>query len=158
MAKPKKEQLIRLLNGSSIASKLLASIIRLDDLLVLLNAKGHQIGHFKLSNDTEGKTPKDADELVSEITESGEKAKDPFISDGHGGGFRCSTIQSIEEHDGRDFQGVIVRGLEDAVLGFIPVTSPEVREKAAIALGDALESWTMGKLVQPNLAEFFNQK
>ena len=154
MARQKKEQLFKLLNGGAVATDKVASSIRMDGLLVLLNPKGHQISYTKLDEGVEGKTELDADVSVSELYQLGDKAKNPFIQFGNGSGVRCAAITAIEEHIGRDYQGVIVRGDDDAVLAFLPVSSAENVENIATTLHEAHESYIVGKFVQPNLADF----
>ncbi|MGP1391870.1 MAG: hypothetical protein ACTS2B_19490 [Vibrio diabolicus] len=149
----KKRGFIQTLDGNSMAMKLIASIIRLEDLFILLDGKGRQISYAKLS-EKEGKTEADADACIAEIAEADKK--EPFVLLGDGNAIRCSAIEAIEQHDGRDYRGLIFRGEGDSILSFLPVSSADTREKVASALHDALESYEAGKFSQPNLTEILS--
>lgn len=148
--KTKKKGFIQSLDGNTLALKLIASIIRLEDLCILLDGKGRQISYAKLS-DQEGKTVSDADACIDEVIES-----DSFINLGKGNHVRCSTIEAVETCNGRDHKGILIRGQDDAILSFLPISQLETREKAADALHDALVSFEAGKFVQPDLNEILS--
>ena len=148
--KTKKKGFIQAPDGSSFAMKVIASIIRLEDLFILLDAKGRQISYTKLS-EKEGRTVADADACTDEVINS-----DSFINLGKGNHVRCSTIEAVETCNGRDHKGILIRGEGDAILSFLPISQSEIREKVAGALHDALVSYEAGKFSQPDLAAIFN--
>lgn len=130
--------------------KLIASIIRLEDLIIFLEGKGRQVSYAKLS-DKEGKTVADADACTDEVINS-----DSFINLGNGNYFRCSNIEAVEICNGRDHKGILVRGEGDSILGFLPIPQSEIREKVADALHDALVSYEAGKFSQPDLTKILS--
>ncbi len=148
--KTKKKGFIQAPDGSSFAMKVIASIIRLENLFILLDAKGRQISYTKLS-EKEGRTVADADACTDEVINS-----DSFINLGKGNHVRCSTIEAVETCNGRDHKGILSRGEGDAILGFLPISQSEIREKVADALHDALVSYEAGKFVQPDLNEILS--
>lgn len=148
--KTKKKGFIQAPDGSSFAMKVIASIIRLEDLFILLDAKGRQISYTKLS-EKEGRTVADADACTDEVINS-----DSFINLGKGNHVRCSTIEAVETCNGRAHKGILIRGEGDAILSFLPIPESETREKVAGALHDALVSYEAGKFVLPDLAAIFN--
>tara|TARA_Y100000588_G_scaffold317775_1_gene347025 strand:+ start:941 stop:1402 length:462 start_codon:yes stop_codon:yes gene_type:complete len=148
--KTKKNGFTQILDGNTIAMKLIASIIRLEDLYILLDGKGRQISYAKLTGE-EGKTVGDADVCTQEIIKS-----DSFIELGNGNHVRCSTIEAVETCNGREHKGILIRGEGDAILNFLPISQSETREKVAGALHDALVSYEAGKFVQPDLTEILS--
>ena len=148
--KTKKNGFTQILDGNTIAMKLIASIIRLEDLYILLDGKGRQISYAKLTGE-EGKTVGDADVCTQEIIKS-----DSFIELGNGNHVRCSTIEAVETCNGREHKGILIRGEGDAILSFLPIPQSEIREKIADALHDALVSYEAGKFVQPDLTEILS--
>jgi hypothetical protein len=148
--KTKKKGVILTLDKHTLALKLIASIIRLKDLYILLDGKGRQISYVKLTGE-EGKTVADADACTVEVINS-----DSFINLGKGNHVRCSTIEAVETCNGRDHKGILFRGEGDVILGFLPISQSEIREKVADALHDALVSYEAGKFVQPDLNEILS--
>ncbi|MEC7310504.1 hypothetical protein [Vibrio crassostreae] len=148
--KTKKKGFILTLDKHTLALKLIASIIRLQNLYILLDGKGRQVSYAKLTGE-EGKTVADADICTQEIIKS-----DSFIELGNGNHVRCSTIEAVETCNGREHKGILIRGEGDAILNFLPIPQSEIREKVADALHDALVSYESGKFSQPDLAAIFN--
>ncbi|MCQ9053264.1 hypothetical protein [Vibrio diabolicus] len=148
--KTKKKGFIQSLDGNTLALKLIASIIRLEDLCILLDGKGRQISYAKLS-DKEGRTKADADACTDEVINS-----DSFINLGNGNHVRCSAIEAVENCNGRDHKGILIRGEGDAILSFLPISQLEAREKVADALHYALVSFEAGKFVQLDLNEILS--
>ncbi|OEE62524.1 hypothetical protein [Vibrio splendidus] len=148
--KTKKKGFILTLDKHTLAMKLIASIIRLEDLYILLDGKGRQISYAKLTGG-EGNAVADADACTVEVIKS-----DSFINLGKGNHVHCSTIEAVETCNGRDHKGILIRGEGDAILSFLPIPESETREKVAGALHDALVSYEAGKFVQPDLAAIFN--
>ncbi|HFQ5327925.1 TPA: hypothetical protein ACGUOR_003904 [Vibrio vulnificus] len=148
--KTKKKGVILTLDKHTLALKLIASIIRLKDLYILLDGKGRQISYVKLTGE-EGKTVADADACTAEVVKS-----DNFIELGNGNHVRCSTIEAVETCNGREHKGILIRGEGDVILGFLPISQSEIREKVADALHDALVSYEAGKFVQPDLNEILS--
>ena len=145
--KTKKKGFILTLDKHTLALKLIASIIRLQNLYILLDGKGRQVSYAKLTGE-EGKTVADADICTQEIIKS-----DSFIELGNGNHVRCSTIEAVETCNGREHKGILIRGDGDAILNFLPIPQSEIREKVADALHDALVSYEAGKFVQPDLTK-----
>ena len=85
--KTQKKGFIQTLDGNTLAMKLIASVIRLEDLIIFLEGKGRQVSYAKLS-DKEGRTVADADACTDEVINS-----DSFINLGKGNHVRCSTIE-----------------------------------------------------------------
>ncbi|MGO2320621.1 MAG: hypothetical protein ACTH6O_16915 [Vibrio toranzoniae] len=148
--KTKKNGFTQILDGNTLAMKLIASIIRLEDLYILLDGKGRQISYAKLT-EKEGKTVADADACTAEVVKS-----DNFIGLGNGNHIRCSSIEAIELCNGQKHTGILVRGENDAILGFLPIPQSEIRENVADALHDALVSFEAGKFVQPDLTKILS--
>jgi len=148
--KTKKKWFIQTLDGNSLAVKVVASIIHLEDLYILLDGKGRQVSYTKFS-DKEGKTVADADACTAEVVKS-----DNFIELGNGNHVRCSTIEAVETCNGREHKGILIRGEGDAILNFLPISQSEIREKVADALHDALVSYEEGKFSQPDLNEILS--
>lgn len=148
--KTKKKGFILTLDKHTLALKLIASIIRLQNLYILLDGKGRQVSYAKLTGE-EGKTVADADACTQEIIKS-----DSFIELGNGNHVRCSTIEAVETCNGREHKGILIRGEGDAILSFLPIPQSEIREKVADALHDALVSFEAGKFVQPDLNEILS--
>lgn len=148
--KTKRKGFTQSLDGNTLAMKLIASIIRLEDLYILLDGKGRQISYAKLT-EKEGKTIADADACTEEIIKS-----DSFIRAANGNYFRCCAIGAVEICNGREHKGILIRGEGDAILGFLPISKSENREKVADALHDALVSYEAGKFVQPDLTEILS--
>ncbi|EMD1178364.1 hypothetical protein VP758_004977 [Vibrio harveyi] len=148
--KKSKKGFIQTLDGHTLALKIVASIIRLEDLYILLDGKGRQISYAKLM-EKEGKTVADADACTDEVIDS-----DSFINLGNGNYVRCSNVEAVEICNGRDHKGILIRGEGDAILGFLPITQSETREKAADALHDALVSFEAGKFVNPDLTKILS--
>ncbi|MFA0312484.1 hypothetical protein BH581_11675 [Vibrio splendidus] len=154
--KIKKKGFILTLDKHTLAMKLIASIIRLQNLYILLDSKGRQVSYAKLTGE-EGKTVAvavavaDADACTQEIIKS-----DSFIELGNGNHVRCSTIEAVETCNGREYKGVLIRGEGDAILNFLPIPQSEIREKVADALHDALVSYESGKFSQPDLNEILS--
>ncbi|RZQ28340.1 hypothetical protein [Vibrio vulnificus] len=146
--KTKKKGFIQTLDGHTLAMKLIASIVRLEDLYILLDGKGRQVSYAKLS-DKEGRTVADActDEVIN---------SDNFINLGNGNYVRCGDVEAVELCNGRDHKGILVRGEGDAILGFLPIPQSEIREKVADALHDALVSFEAGKFAQPDLTKILS--
>ncbi|TQP34868.1 hypothetical protein [Vibrio cholerae] len=136
---------IQTLDGNTLAMKLIASIIRLEDLCILLDGKGRQVSYAKLT-DQEGKTVSDADACTDEVIKS-----DSFINLGKGNHVRCADVEAVELCNGQKRKGILIRGEGDAILSFLPISQSEIREKVADALHDALVSFEAGKFVQPDL-------
>lgn len=143
--KKTKKGFIQTLDKNTLAMKPIASIIRLEDLYILLDAKGRQISYAKLTGE-EGKTLADADACTVEVIKT-----DSFINLGKGNYVRCADVEAVELCNGRDHKGILVRGEGDAILGFLPIPQSEIREKVADALHDALVSFEAGKFAQPDL-------
>ena len=143
--KKTKKGFILTLDKNTLALKPIASIIRLEDLYILLDGKGRQISYTKLT-EREGKTVSDADACTDEVIKS-----DSFINLGNGNHVRCADVEAVELCNGRDHKGILVRGEGDAILSFLPISQSEIREKVADALHDALVSFEAGKFVQPDL-------
>lgn len=141
---------IQTLDKNTLALKPIASIIRLEDLYILLDGKGRQISYAKLTGE-EGKTVADADACTVEVIKS-----DSFINLGKGNYVRCADVEAVELCNGRNHKGILVRGEGDAILGFLPISQSEIREKVADALHDALVSYEAGKFVQPDLNEILS--
>ncbi len=148
--KKTKKGVIQTLDKNTLALKPIASIIRLEDLYILLDGKGRQISYAKLTGE-EGKTVADADACTVEVIKS-----DSFINLGKGNHVRCSTIEAVETCNGRDHKGILIRGEGDAILSFLPISQLEAREKVADALHDALVSYEAGKFVQPDLTKILS--
>ncbi|MCC5519518.1 hypothetical protein BCT65_021010 [Vibrio splendidus] len=148
--KKTKKGFILTLDKHTLALKLIASIIRLEDLYILLDGKGRQISYTKLT-EGEGKTVADADVCTQEIIKS-----DSFIELGNGNHIRCSSIEAIELCHGQKHKGILVRGENDAILGFLPIPQSEIREKVGDDLHEALVSYEVGKFVQPDLTEILS--
>lgn len=148
--KTKKKGFILTLDKHTLALKLIASIIRLQNLYILLDSKGRQISYAKLTGNA-GTTDVDADVCTQEIIKS-----DSFIELGNGNHVRCSTIEAVETCNGREHKGILIRGEGDAILSFLPIPESETREKVAGALHDALVSYEADKFSQPDLAAIFN--
>lgn len=148
--KIKKKGFILTLDKHTLALKLIASIIRLQNLYILLDSKGRQISYAKLTGNA-GTTDVDADVCTQEIIKS-----DSFIELGNGNHVRCSTIEAVETCNGREHKGILIRGGGDAILSFLPIPESETREKVAGTLHDALVSYEAGKFSQPDLAAIFN--
>ncbi|EPO5781022.1 hypothetical protein ACUCAK_003444 [Vibrio harveyi] len=148
--KKSKKGFIQTLDGHTLALKLIASIIRLENLYILLDGKGRQISYAKLT-EKEGKTVAVADACTDEVIES-----DSFINLGNGNYVRCSNVEAVEICNGRDHKGILIRGEGDAILGFLPITQSEAREKVADALHDALVSYEAGKFVNPDLTKILS--
>ncbi|EPZ8231519.1 hypothetical protein ACXWHK_004294 [Vibrio alginolyticus] len=143
--KTQKKGFIQTLDGNTLTMKLIASIIRLEDLIIFLEGKGRQISYAKLS-DQEGKTVSDADACTDEVIKS-----DSFINLGKGNHVRCADVEAVELCNGQKRKGILIRGESDAILSFLPISQSEIREKVADALHDALVSFEAGKFVQPDL-------
>ncbi|EOB6678768.1 hypothetical protein [Vibrio vulnificus] len=143
--KKTKKGVILTLDKNTLAFKQIASIIRLEDLYILLDGKGRQISYAKLTGE-EGKTVADADACTVEVIKT-----DSFINLGKGNYVRCADVEAVELCNGRDHKGILVRGEGDAILGFLPIPQSEIREKVADALHDALVSFEAGKFAQPDL-------
>ncbi|AVF75863.1 hypothetical protein QNE65_002882 [Vibrio alginolyticus] len=143
--KTKKKGFIQAPDGSSFAMKVIASIIRLEDLFILLDAKGRQISYTKLS-EKEGKTVADVDACTVEVIKT-----DSFINLGKGNYVRCADVEAVEVCNGQKRKGILIRGEGDAILSFLPIPQSEIREKVADALHDALVSYEAGKFAQPDL-------
>ncbi|ELI1840990.1 hypothetical protein NB554_23450 [Vibrio alginolyticus] len=141
---------IKTLDGNTLAMKLIASIIRLEDLCILLDGKGRQVSYAKLT-DQEGKTVSDADACTDEVIKS-----DSFINLSKGNHVRCADVEAVELCNGQKRKGILIRGEGDAILSFLPISQSEIREKVADALHDALVSFEAGKFSQPDLAAIFN--
>ena len=137
----------------SFASKGIASIIRQEDLYILLNKQGRQISYSKLS-DVEGKTCVDADACTAQIIDADKK--DSMLSVGDRNYVRCSAVEAIENHRGRDYSGLIIRGENDSILAYLEIRSAEVRGKVAEKLHVALEAYIDGKFKQPDLTEYLS--
>ncbi|WP_050919458.1 hypothetical protein [Vibrio campbellii] len=148
--KKSKKGFIQTLDGHTLALKLIASIIRLENLYILLDGKGRQISYAKLT-EKEGKTVAVADACTDEVIDS-----DSFINLGNGNYVRCSNVEAVEICNGRDHKGILIRGEGDAILGFLPITQSEAREKVADALHDALVSYEAGKFVNPDLTKILS--
>ncbi|HHG3077869.1 TPA: hypothetical protein ACPVXB_003203 [Vibrio parahaemolyticus] len=148
--KTKRKGFIQTLDGNTLAMKLIASIIRLEDLIIFLEGKGRQVSYAKLS-DKEGRTVADADACTDEVINS-----DSFINLGKGNHVRCSTIEAVETCNGQDHKGILIRGEGDAILSFLPISQLEAREKVVEALHDALVSYEAGKFVQPDLTQILS--
>ncbi|MCR9764622.1 hypothetical protein [Vibrio parahaemolyticus] len=148
--KKSKKGFIQTLDGHTLALKLIASIIRLENLYILLDGKGRQISYAKLT-EKEGKTVAVADACSDEVIDS-----DSFINLGNGNYVRCSNVEAVEICNGRDHKGILIRGEGDAILGFLPITQSEAREKVADALHDALVSYEAGKFVNPDLTKILS--
>ncbi|WP_101961054.1 hypothetical protein [Vibrio harveyi] len=148
--KKSKKGFIQTLDGHTLALKLIASIIRLENLYILLDGKGRQISYAKLT-EKEGKTVAVADACTDEVIDS-----DSFINLGNGNYVRCSNVEAVEICNGRDHKGILIRGEGDAILGFLPITQLEAREKVADALHDALVSYEAGKFVNPDLTKILS--
>ncbi|PTP28702.1 hypothetical protein CWO07_18305 [Vibrio splendidus] len=145
--KTKKKGFILTLDKHTLALKLIASIIRLQNLYILLDSKGRQVSYAKLTGNA-GTTDVDADACTQEIIKS-----DSFIELGNGNHVRCSTIEAVETCSGREHKGILIRGEGDAILSFLPISQLEAREKVADALHGALVSYEAGKFVQPDLTK-----
>ncbi|HHG3603073.1 TPA: hypothetical protein ACPVZ0_004473 [Vibrio parahaemolyticus] len=148
--KTKKKGFILTLDKHTLALKLIASIIRLQNLYILLDSKGRQVSYAKLTGE-EGKTVADADACTDEVINS-----DSFINLGKGNHVRCSTIEAVETCNGQDHKGILIRGEGDAILSFLPISQLEAREKVAEELHDALVSYEAGKFVQPDLTKILS--
>ncbi|WP_425653662.1 hypothetical protein ACPSLZ_02245 [Vibrio campbellii] len=148
--KKSKKGFIQTLDGHTLALKLIASIIRLENLYILLDGKGRQISYAKLTG-KEGKTVAVADACTDEVIDS-----DSFINLANGNYVRCSNVEAVEICNGRDHKGILIRGEGDAILGFLPITQSEAREKVADALHDALVSYEAGKFVNPDLTKILS--
>ncbi|MFW1317584.1 hypothetical protein ACEWBY_20370 [Vibrio parahaemolyticus] len=148
--KTKKKGFILTLDKHTLALKLIASIIRLQNLYILLDSKGRQVSYAKLTGE-EGKTLADADACTDEVINS-----DSFINLGKGNHVRCSTIEAVETCNGQDHKGILIRGEGDAILSFLPISQLEAREKVAEALHDALVSYEAGKFSQPDLTKILS--
>lgn len=142
---------IETLDKHSLAIKLIASIIRLDELFILLDKSGRTISYTKLKLDEDGKTSFDADECTKAII-NGSKT-DPLLNLGNGNYVRCSLIQAIENHSGSDLKGLIFRSEGGAILAFLSIRTAEVRDLAVSKFHAAIESYEMGKFSQPDLTE-----
>ncbi len=143
--KKTKKGFIQTLDKNTLALKPIASIIRLEDLYILLDGKGRQISYAKLTGE-EGKTVADADACTVEVIKT-----DSFINLSKGNYVRCAHVEAVEICNGQKRKGILIRGEGDAILSFLPISQSEIREKVADALHDALVSFEAGKFVQPDL-------
>jgi len=148
--KTKKKGFILTLDKHTLALKLIASIIRLQNLYILLDSKGRQVSYAKLTGE-EGKTVADADVCTVEVIKTGS-----FINLGKGNYVRCANVEAVEVCNGQKRKGILIRGEGDAILSFLPISQSEIREKVADALHDALVSYEAGKFVQPDLNEILS--
>ncbi|WMN63738.1 hypothetical protein [Vibrio parahaemolyticus] len=148
--KTQKKGFIQNLDGNTLAMRVIVSIIRLEELQIILDGKGRQVSYAKLSG-KEGRTKADADACTDEVIKSG-----CFIDLGKGNHVRCSNIEAVETCNGRDHKGILIRGEGDAILSFLPIPQLEAREKVADALHDALVSFEAGKFVQPDLTKILS--
>lgn len=143
---------IKTLGGNSVAIKLLASILRIGDIIALYDKKGRQIDYAKIC-DKQGRTEEDAIALIEMVKDYCKKMKDPMFQLLNGNFVKCSAIEAVEQHSGRDHKGIVVRGEEDTILDFIEIPAAEARELVANILHDALEAYAAGKFTQPDWAE-----
>lgn len=141
---------IHTLDKNTLVCKQIASMIRLKDLFILLDAKGRQISYANLTGE-EGKTVADADVCTVEVIKTGS-----FINLGKGNYVRCANVEAVEVCNGQKRKGILIRGEGDAILSFLPISQSEIREKVADALHDALVSYEAGKFVQPDLNEILS--
>ncbi|MEK2122030.1 hypothetical protein WOC09_20415 [Vibrio parahaemolyticus] len=139
------------LDKHSIENNRIVSIIRLEELFIFLNKNGLTISYTKLDQNKEGKTPEDADLCTERLLEASKA--NPFFNLGGGNYVRCSTIEAIENINGKDYKGIIIRGEGDAILSFLPVPLAEKRNLAVSKLHAAMESFEAGKFVEPELAD-----
>lgn len=151
MATPNKNTHIKTINGDSIAIKLIASIVPLEQLLVLLDKKGRQLNSSKIDGDND-KGSAVVDALIETVTKAAIRVKDPFTSLPNGNLVRVSAIEAVQTHKGRDFKGLLIRGEDDSILSFLDIPEVEVWEKVANALHDVIESFGNGKFIQPDWA------
>ena len=136
---------IHTLDKNTLVCKQIASMIRLKDLFILLDAKGRQISYANLTGE-EGKTVADADACTVEVIKT-----DSFINLSKGNYVRWAHVEAVEICDGQKRKGILIRGEGDAILSFLPISQSEIREKVADALHDALVSFEAGKFAQPDL-------
>ncbi|MDW1751168.1 hypothetical protein R7P07_22775 [Vibrio sp. Vb2133] len=148
--KKTQKELILTLDKHTLVCKQIASMIRLKDLFILLDAKGRQISHAKLTGE-EGKTVADANACTVEVIKT-----DSFINLSKGNYVRCAHVEAVEICNGQKRKGILIRGEGDAILSFLPISKSEIREKVADALHDALVSYEAGKFVQPDLTEILS--
>lgn len=151
--KKQKKGFIETPDKQSLAIKLIASIISIDDLYILVDKSGRQRSYTKLTDD-DGKTLIDADDCTQQIVASDKN--DPMIYLRKNNLVRCSAVEAIENHRGRDYSGLIIRGEADSILAYLEIRSAEVRDKVAEKLHAALESYIVGKFEQPDLTEFLS--
>lgn len=151
MATPNKNTHIKTINGDSIAIKLIFSIVPREQLLVLLDKKGRQLNSSKIDGDND-KSSAVVDALIETVTKAASRVKDPFVPLPNGDLVRISAIEAVQNHKGRDFKGLLIRGEDDSILSFLDIPEVEVREKVANALHDVIESLGKGKFIQPDWA------
>ncbi|WP_028115859.1 hypothetical protein [Ferrimonas senticii] len=150
MTKKKGKTIMVTPDKQTIATKLIASIICLEDLYVLLNKKGRTLSYTRLT-DKEGKTKADADACTQDICDS-----NVMMNLGNSCWVDSGAIEAIENHNGKEFKGLIFRGEDDAILNYLTVESTEARDELALKFNAALESYYAGKFQQPELAVVFN--
>ena len=136
------------LDNQSLAMKLITSIISIGDLFILLNKHGQTLSYTKLKQDEDGKMLSDAEACTKLISEG--IPNDPMMNIGKNK-VRCSAVESIENHNGKDFSGLIFRGEENAILAFQPIPTAEKRDLAVGKIHAAIESYESGKFIQPDL-------
>lgn len=147
-AKSKTKNLIALPKKSMIRVTSVASIYQSDEAHVLLDKQGRQIGYTKVSEE-QGKTREDIEAITTAIIDASKN--DSMLSLGCGCYVRCSVIEAIENHNGRDYKGLIIRGEGDVILGYLYAQDFEGRNQAAEILGDALISYENGDFFQAEL-------
>jgi len=156
MTKIKKENLngkIKTPDGHTLTMSLIASIISLEKMLILLDKNGRQRSYTKLTGE-KGKTQEDANDVIETILTFSKK--DPMLDLGNGNYVRCSDVESIHNHRGRDFNGLVISGSEDVTLAFLQIDSTDIRVQVAGKLDESLKSYEAGKFVQPDLSEFLS--
>lgn len=146
---------IKTLGGNSVAIKLLASILRIGDIIALYDKKGRQLDYAKVG-DKQGRTEEDAKAFIETVKDYCKKMKDPMLQLLNGNFVKCSAIEAVEQHSGRDHKGIVIRSEGDAILDFIEIPVAEARERVVNVLHDTLEAYAAGKFTQPDWKEILN--
>ncbi|BBM63461.1 hypothetical protein VA249_01070 [Vibrio alfacsensis] len=139
-------------DNQSIAIKLIAGILQCETSHVLVNKQGRTLSFTQLDKNKDGQLLSDVEACNQVILEA--SLNDPMIDMG-AVKLKCSALESIENHKGRDHKGLIFRGENDVILAFIPISTAEKRDLVVSKLHAALESYEHGKFMQPDLAGIF---
>ncbi|OZS42485.1 hypothetical protein [Photobacterium sanguinicancri] len=142
-------------SGNTLTFSNVASINLSENSMSCQNKSGRQIDHVSIS-DKQGKTSEDVAAFVRTVVDHGCKFKNPLLHLINGNYVRCSAIEALEQHSGRDHKGIVIRSEGDAILGFIEIPTVETRERVANVLHDTLEAYAVGKFTQPDWVEILN--